>query len=160
MNYLPMNLTLYFITEITLIDIKKLWNKLIIPEQSAFTDQLILLYLYCYPLSSRLYCRLRSFTESAFRLVGFTTGREFHPALKFIFNLCVYNNPFPPGCQVRFYHSPDRPPRCKSRISDNWLIFSRISLRVIPSLKVRSSKTSALLRPPSIKKQSVLLHFR
>ena len=111
-------------------------------------------------LSSRLYCRLRSFTESAFRLVGFTPGREFHPALKFVFNLCVYNNPFPPGCQVRFYHSPDRPPRCKSRISDNWLIFSRISLRVIPSLKVRSSKTSALLRPPSIKKQSVLLHFR
>lgn len=96
----------------------------------------------------------------ALRLVGFTTGREFHPALKFVFNLCVYNNPFPPGCQVRFYHSPDRPPRCKSRISDNWLIFSRISLRVIPSLKVRSSKTSALLRPPSIKKQSVLLHFR
>ena len=64
MNYLPMNLTLYFITEITLIDIKKLWNKLIIPEQSAFTDQLILLYLYCYPLSSRLYCRLRNRTES------------------------------------------------------------------------------------------------
>ena len=70
MNYLPMNLTLYFITEITLIDIKKLWNKLIIPEQSAFTDQLILLYLYCYLLSSRLYCRLRNYTESCLAARG------------------------------------------------------------------------------------------
>ena len=85
MNYLPMNLTLYFITEITLIDIKKLWNKLIIPEQSAFTDQLILLYLYCYPLSSRLYCRLRNRTESCLMARGFTTGRELHPALKILF---------------------------------------------------------------------------
>ena len=33
-------------------------------------------------LSSRLYCRLWNFTKSAFRLVGCTTGREFHPALK------------------------------------------------------------------------------
>jgi hypothetical protein len=28
--------------------------------------------------------RLRSFTESTIRLVGFTTGQEFHPALKII----------------------------------------------------------------------------
>ena len=27
-------------------------------------------------------CRLRSFTESAFRLAGFTAGGDFHPALK------------------------------------------------------------------------------
>ena len=44
-------------------------------------------------LSSRLYCRLRSFTESTFRLVGCTTGRDFHPALKILFiyetSICV-----------------------------------------------------------------------
>ena len=33
-------------------------------------------------LPSRLYCRLWNFTKSTFRLVGCTTGRESHPALK------------------------------------------------------------------------------
>lgn len=33
-------------------------------------------------LPSRLYCRLRNLTGSAFRLAGCTAGRDLHPALK------------------------------------------------------------------------------
>ena len=70
MNYLFVNLTFYFIAETALMILKKLWNKFIIPEQSAFTDQLILLYLYYNLLSSRLYCRLRNLTESCLMARG------------------------------------------------------------------------------------------
>ena len=46
-------------------------------------------------LSSRLYCRLRSFTESAVRfknalLAGCTAGGELHPALKSSFRILSY----------------------------------------------------------------------
>ena len=33
------------------------------------------------------HCRLRSCTESALRLVGYTTGRDLHPALKILIRL-------------------------------------------------------------------------
>ena len=43
-----------------------------------------------YLLSSRLYCRLRSYTESAKLLAGYTAGRDFHPALKIFFIYFYY----------------------------------------------------------------------
>jgi len=57
---------------------KKALKWIIIPEH---TSQICCYYSYTYLLSSRLYCRLRSYTESTSRFAGFTAGRKFHPAL-------------------------------------------------------------------------------
>ena len=44
--------------------------------------------------------------------------------------------------------------------ADNWAIFSLSSFSVIPSDKLKSPKTAPFRRPPSRKKQSILVHFR
>ena len=57
-------------------------------------------------LPSRLYCRLRNRTGSAFRLAGYTAGRESHPALKnSSYSIHRYYIPRARACQP-----PDRTP--------------------------------------------------
>ena len=72
------------------------------PEQLFYAQSVVRKTTLHNLLPSRLYCRLRSFTESTLRLVGYTTGRELHPALKFLFYLRTKYICLSVTCQVFF----------------------------------------------------------